>query len=505
MKIKKVLSLFIIFCFITSLSGCFNRIPGKIWKNPNLEDLCILIDVMVGDGLLEDVYENNVITQVKWQKLRLTEKESLIYPELSAALNQYNADGLVSAQSLMDEFAISAKELEGDESNPAYCQAESKVYMQRADSRIVSLLESIEKYTGGVHPDFWVNGINFNADTGKKAELTEILTDTSKLPSILENKITKKYSEVAFYDLKDTLSKYKPEDFTWTIDYQGITFWFSPYEIAAYSVGTLSARILFDEFPDIFNKDYTVTPGNYIQSIPIGIDIEFDLGSDEEALISVQALPDQYGSYNMLSVTVNGKTFTDEINYAYDFDVYLAHIGDKNYIYSVSSTDNDYHIFNTWDINGETPEITQELRNTKLESEFIEEDETVYKCAFNTPELFCLEKRFEILGSRGAIANFKIDKTNGCAVIADSAFTFTYGHDVKTAMALEAKVLPDMEAAEIPFGTLLTPYQTDGETFIDLKTEDEKIIRLSINASRLPITVNGIPEDECFENLLYAG
>lgn len=332
MKIKKVFSLFITFCLITSISGCFNRIPGKVWKNPNLEDLCILIDVMVGDGLLEDVHENNVITQVKWQKLRLTEKENLIYPELSAALNQYNADGLVSAQSLMDEFAISAKELEGDEFNPAYCQAESKVYMQRADSRIVSFLESIEKYTGGVHPDFWVNGINFNADTGKKAELTEILTDTSKLPSILENKITKKYSEVAFYDLKDTLSKYKPEDFTWTIDYQGITFWFSPYEIAAYSVGTLSAKIRFDEFPDIFNKDYTISPEDYIQSIPIGIDIEFDSASGEETLLCVQALPDQYGSYNMLSVTVNGKTFTDEINYAYNFDVYLAHIGEKNYI-----------------------------------------------------------------------------------------------------------------------------------------------------------------------------
>lgn len=257
MKIKKVFSLFIIFCLITSLSGCFNRIPGKVWKNPNLEDFCVLIDVMVGDGLLEDVHENNVITQVKWQKLRLTEKENLIYPELSLALNQYNADGLVSAQSLMDEFAISAKELEGDEFNPACCQAEAKVYIQRADNYIVSFLESVNKYTGGVHPDYFVNGINYNTGTGKKAELTEILNDISNLPSILENKICEKYSEVAFYNLKDTLSKYKPEDFTWTIDYQGITFWFSPYEIAPFSAGTLSAKIRFDEFPDMFNKDYT--------------------------------------------------------------------------------------------------------------------------------------------------------------------------------------------------------------------------------------------------------
>ena len=30
-------------------------------------------------------------------------------------------------------------------------------------------------------------------------------------------------------------------------------------------------------------------------------------------------------------------------------------------------------------------------------------------------------------------------------------------------------------------------------------------IRLSIDVSNWPRTVNGIPENECFENLLYAG
>ena len=88
--------------------------------------------------------------------------------------------------------------------------------------------------------------------------------------------------------------------------------------------------------------------------LPMRQKIDFDLnGNDEEKdYIEIDTSLDQYGSYNMLSVTVNGKTYTDEINYAYDFDVYLAHIGDKNYIYSDSFSDNDYHMFCTWDING---------------------------------------------------------------------------------------------------------------------------------------------------------
>ena len=210
----------------------------------------------------------------------------------------------------------------------------------------------------------------------------------------------------------------------------------------------------------------------------------------------------------MLSVTVNGKTYTDEINYAYDFDVYLAHIGDKNYIYSDSFSDNDYHMFCTWDINGDTTKMTQELYGTEVDYEYIEEgfeDGTVYKQAFNNPEFLRLETRFEILGTRGAAATYKLSETDGKPEMTDKAYTFNYGHDVKTAIPLDAELLPDMDKTELPAGTSLTPYQTDGKTFVDLKTENGGIIRLNIDVSDWPRKVNGIPEDECFEELLYAG
>ena len=90
-------------------------------------------------------------------------------------------------------------------------------------------------------------------------------------------------------------------------------------------------------------------------------------------------------------------------------------------------------------------------------------------------------------------------------IISDDAYTFNYGHEVKTAISLEAELLPDMKKTEIISGTLLTPYQTDGKSFVDLKTESGEIVRLTINTTDWPVMVNGIPEDECFEQLLYAG
>ena len=245
MRIRKIFSIFMIICMIASFSGCVSKGPGKVQEGPESENTITFVDVMVGDANLEEWHENNVITSVKWQKLMLSEEHSKEYPSLSAAFDKYNEESQTEAKALMYEFAPLAKEIEGDEYNPVYCGAAAEVYLQRADNHIVSMLEGVEKYTGGVHPDYYVNGINYKSDSGEKAKLSDVLTDTKELPSVLEKKITEKYSDVAFFDLKDTFSKYKEEEFIWTIDYQGITFWFSPYEIAAYSVGTLSGLMNF--------------------------------------------------------------------------------------------------------------------------------------------------------------------------------------------------------------------------------------------------------------------
>ena len=210
----------------------------------------------------------------------------------------------------------------------------------------------------------------------------------------------------------------------------------------------------------------------------------------------------------MFSTVINGQTYTDEINYAYDFDVCLVHTENKNYIYYESASDNDYHMFCGLDINSGKIRQIEEMYSTGFYSEFIEEGfetGTVYKRAFNNPENLRLQTRFEILGTRGAVASFKADETNGKLIMTDDAYTFTYGHDVKNKIPLEAELLPDMEKTEIPEGTMLSAYQTDGKTYVDLKTENGGIVRLNIDISDWPRTVNGIAEDECFENLLYAG
>lgn len=508
---KKAICIGMVVCILLSLCSC-KKTPNTVVNKTDGEDISF-ISVMLGDKNIEEWNENKVICNVTWDKLKLSEDDEKKFPELKKTFDKLNDEALKDAKALMYELSGAAKDLAGDEYNPLYLEGESKVYLQRADTKIVSYLEDIYVYSGGVHPDCHYITSNFNPQTGEKLVLTDVMPSIKGLPDILESEIVNKYDYLSFEEnqLWTIFKEYSPEDYNWTLDYQGITFWFSPYDIAAYAVGPLSVKIYFDEEPYIFNEEYTKAPSeNYAVMLPMHQKIDFDLSlnDDKKDCIEVDTMPDQYGSYNMLSVTVNGKTYADEDGYAYDFDVYLAHIGGKNYIYSDSRSDNDYHMFCTWDINGDIPKMTQELYGTEVDYEYIEEgfeEGTAYKQAINNPEFLRLETRFEILGTRGATASFKLSETDGKPEMSDDAYTFNYGHDVKTAIPLEAELLPEMKKTELPIGTSFTPYQTDGKTFVDLKTENGSVVRLNIDVSDWPRKVNGIPEDECFEELLYAG
>ena len=396
--LRKILCAGLAICMLLSLFSC-KESPNTIVTEEPKDDVSF-ISVMLGDKNIEKLNESNVIANVAWNKLKLSESDEKKFPELKKTFDKLNANALKDAKALMYELSDAAKDLEGDEYNPLYLEGEAKIFIQRADTRVVSYLEEVYMHSGGVHPDYYYLTSNFNPKTGKKLILTDVISSIRGLPDILEAEIVGKYDYLNFEEnqLWTIFKEYSPKDYKWTIDYQGITFWFSPYDIASFTAGPPSVKLYFDEHPYIIRDEYKKAPSDSFGTmLPMRQKIDFDLNPNDEKrdCIEIDTLSDQYGSYNMLSVTVNGNTFIDEINYAYEFDVYLAHIGDKNYIYSDSWSDNHDHVFCTWDINGASPEIIQELYGTEPDYEFIEEgfeDGAVCKTVFNNPQSFKFEE-----------------------------------------------------------------------------------------------------------------
>ena len=57
----------------------------------------------------------------------------------------------------------------------------------------------------------------------------------------------------------------------------------------------------------------------------------------------------------------------------------------------------------------------------------------------------------------------------------------------------------------IPANSNCKLYRSDNETYVDLKLDDGSIVRIEIDDSDYPHTVNGIDIEEAFEGIMFAG
>ncbi len=507
---RRVFILLLVIALLFSVTACSSEEKKASPQGENACSEITPISLMLGEAFREEWIAEDVTCRVMWDNLRLSAEDEEKYPEMKKNFDEINDKAKEEAEKLLSELITAAKELEGEAENPIYCSGEAEVFMQRADSDAISYLEKVYVYSGGIHPDYYYHGKNFNTQSGEEIKLSDVISNISELPGLLANEIEEKYSDVVFTSLAEHLSAYAEEEFSWTIDYQGITFWFSPYDIAAYAVGPLSIKLYFDEMSELFTGEYMENaPDVYAISLPSDLEVEFDLKKNDgkRDKIYLGKSLDRTGSYYMFNMTVNGTEYINDVNYSYSFDTNLVHMKDRNYIYYVSYHEGDYNLLNILDINdGEIKQVF-EMRNTQFAAEFVEEapgEGIVYRPFFNNPQDFRLSTGIEIIGNRDAEANYKAD-ANGIPVMNDESFNIETEMSQTLKVPLEAKVLPDMKTETIPEGTEVWGVRTDKETYIDMRIPDGREVRFDIDVSGWPRKVNGLPEEECFENIMYAG
>ena len=177
-------------------------------KTEQTEDIRLL-ELFVGNQCLEEWSEDFVkLCSAEWQHLILSEEDAKEFPALAAALKEMNTGSDVGGYSFMEYGLADAKE--EFSRNPEYFNGysnEYQYYVQRADEHILSIVESGWEYTGGVHGMYESGGINFDPSTGKRLELTDILTDTEGIRTLLIERLKETYLEVPFYGLEELILK----------------------------------------------------------------------------------------------------------------------------------------------------------------------------------------------------------------------------------------------------------------------------------------------------------
>jgi len=467
------------------------------------------MNLLEGEVILQEWEETRLLCSVEWETLMLDEASSAVYPALAAALEKISGERDAAAESEMELLLPMAKEIDGD----AHCSSSSEYFVRRADGSILSVLQHVYTYSGGAHPNYGMVGLNLRPATGEELEMRDVLADPDAAVELIARKLQEKYPAEYSEDWSALLEAMGADEFEWTMDDQGMTFYFSPGMITPYAAGLLTAVIRFDEAPELFAEEFVQTERRARAiEIPMYMEIEFDrnTGDGESDRLIVDPVMDEYGAYPGLNVTLNGASIYEDCYYAYDMRAWLvtAYDGEqrRSFLYVESLSDNDYLSIYVYDLNGEAPVRAAVLDGTGFGRHWSEEEKRLYTEVFTDAQEFELNTRLFVLGTLNGTKVYEADPADGAPRSADEAYEYReYQMELTSKQPLEAVVTTSGEKETFPAGTRFTLIRTDNKSYVDFRTEDGRECRMELDASEHPLKINGIPEEDCFDGLLYAG
>lgn len=431
------------------------------------------------------------------------------FPALTKAVDEFNKLNQNEAQNYLDrleQWAVEEYREYGarDYRGPYVFQSDMSV--RRGDTKVLSLVETCYDYAGGAHGNHYFEAMNFDVQTGEEIVLESVIKDTKQLPIILEQELLEKYPDVNYWtdDLANMLKEYvEPSSaeaapqFEWTLDYEGVTFYFSDYAISSYADGTQQVTLTYKEYPQVFHMDYFNEAGkNYVQELSDswrGSDVDLKGDGKTDYVSVITNYNPEYGFSESFVVEVNGNRLNYDM-YSYDLQTYLVKTEDKEYLYIQRTVENDYQSVSVFEI---------------TESSVEHKGDFAGGISSITNSLnFRLHKRMDLLSTYSAIAQCYVGE-DGMPVEYSDRYRVESELTLTSKVAITADLVDDNgnlkgESYTFPASTEFTLISTDGESFVDVETKDGSRCRFYAEPG-WPPTVNGMEAESCFEMLYYAG
>lgn len=134
----------------------------------------------------------------------------------------------------------------------------------RIDHGVLSLFGSNASYSGGSHPMYASESINYDLVTGEVLSLQDILTEDADIDTLCQlviEALGAVAAEKSLYSgFEMTVEELFFRDFEitepWYFSQNGMCFYFSPYEIAPYASGVINAEVPYEKLVGILNDAY---------------------------------------------------------------------------------------------------------------------------------------------------------------------------------------------------------------------------------------------------------
>ena len=489
---------------VKAASGRPQLMRGTMYLNERSED---------GSEFYLDAYHDS---------LRLTKESADAFPALNQALEDYRTDSEKKAKETANEY------LEERKKNPENVLGEKVTYalqnqcfVRRADETVVSFLYADYSYAGGAHGNTVISSGNYDVHTGKELSFDDIVKDKDGLAEALEKELLDKYGEDTFFpELSQTLIKeVRQEDelkLTWVLDPQGVSFFFSPYEIGPYASGILCVTLSYASYGDLFTENFRPAESagfgmEMLNYVPLDLDVD---GDGEVDRISVDREYNEEGDViTGVEVRVNDQESPsaqgkgDLYYYSMRQMIFLSGDG-KAWLYLIGLTDNDYSSMDIYDLSSGKAVYVDSVDMAASSYEVDGEDYSRCTAVLADPDLMPLTRRFDILSTYSGSKLFKLS-ADGLPESSDSYYLIDGQIQLKSRQDIRLDLVDEKgtvtkKNVRIPSGSTFDLYRTDGQKILDARLKDGSLVRFIVEGTYPPM-IDGVNGEELFERLYYAG
>ena len=479
-----------------------------------------------GDG---DSLENQRVYDGTNETLMVADESKDLFPDLYETLNEAAKKDISSS----DDNAKTQIEAASEDADSSFDDKRpfmgpytdySRICIMRSDAKIISYTQDYSSFTGGAHGIYGRFGYTYDVKNGKKLELTDVVDTTSdELVPVLKEKILQTGDPDDFDDLDENLKNYKLSgdgSFVWFLDFDGVHFYFGPYEIAAYAIGDTDVVIGYDEFQGKVKDEYLTEPDTgYIVSGRIRLYASpYDSDTDTSLHFVCNTDDKEYdnsGYIDCTSLTLKqadkSATAEDEdFSFNYDKDsckqYHVVTKDGKEYIYVCALVYDDYTDIIVYDITGGDIKLSGVYTCRQIFADLNTEYSGEY--VFTDPENLYLGDNGNLLGTYTCYGRCVVG-SDGLPESVDKDFAVCWVNDKITSKKdVEVTVLDENNNEQgtetMPAGTEFIPVRTDNSSYMDIKLDDGKTVRLKYSKTDYPVEINGEKVDDLFDGLIYA-
>lgn len=455
--------------------------------------------------IMQDEVTHDLLCEVRWESLLLTEESAEHYPDLADALQLHSDKSHASHEDMTGELAQLARETLPEVDTFHGYTATTRHYVHRADEVILSIRIHADEYAGGAHPNYGTSALNYDPATGKEIQLVDVIKDIDRIKIFIAERLRQKYPYEEFAGLEELLEGYYSRDFTWTLDHQGITFWFSPYEIAPYAAGAPSVTFTFAEWPQIFNEKYFSNADSWTVELPLHQEVEVALQDDIRQHYRLAGYQEDNGFLDLYLVVGEENEYPLGDIMAYAVQSYLAYADQQLFLFVEGVADSDYRTLYVYRLGEGEPELTDTVTGG-YPGEVKRgggREQIWMKRVLTDPTHIELSSIVQLLGTWTGTKSYTFDPAAGTFAADSDAFTIADERQIHSSAEIEVTIGGKTE--KLPAKTELQMLRTDGETYAELRLEDGRECRIDITRKDGQHYIGGIPEWECFDDLLYAG